>query len=172
MSKKMLTEEDFNNLIDKYGTEILRLCYLYLKDYQLAEDAFQDTFLKVYNNFHKFNGLSTEKTWITRICINTCKNYLRNPWKRKVKLGNTELNQNEISDQEIFDELEKSELFSSIMNLKQTYKDIILMYYYQQLSVKEISQILGISESNAFTRLSRARQLLKDEIGGIIYEQS
>ena len=168
----MLTEEDFNNLIDKYGTEILRLCYLYLKDYQLAEDAFQDTFLKVYNNFHKFNGLSTEKTWITRICINTCKNYLRNPWKWKVKLGNTELNQNEISDQEIFDELEKSELFSSIMNLKQTYKDIILMYYYQQLSVKEISQILGISESNAFTRLSRARQLLKDEIGGIIYEQS
>ena len=172
MSKKMLTEEDFNNLIDKYGTEILRLCYLYLKDYQLAEDAFQDTFLKVYNNFHKFNGLSTEKTWITRICLNTCKNYLRNPWKWKVKLGNTELNQNEISDQEIFDELEKSELFSSIMNLKQTYKDIILMYYYQQLSVKEISQILGISESNAFTRLSRARQLLKDEIGGIIYEQS
>jgi RNA polymerase sigma-70 factor (ECF subfamily) len=80
--------------------------------------------------------------------------------------------QNKISDQEIFDELEKSELFNSIMNLKQTYKEIILMYYYQQLSVKEISQILDISESNAFTRLSRARQFLKNEIGGIIYEQS
>ncbi|MCQ4925537.1 RNA polymerase sigma factor [Tissierella carlieri] len=172
MSRKTLTEEHFNNLIDKYGTEILRLCYLYLKDYQLAEDACQDTFLKVYSNFHKFNELSTEKTWITKICINTCKNYLRNPWKRKVKLENRELVQNEISDQEIFDELEKSELFSSIMNLKQTYKEIILMYYYQQLSVKEISQILDISESNAFTRLSRARQFLKDKIGGIIYEQS
>ena len=172
MGRKMLTEERFNNLIDRYGTEILRLCYLYLKDYQLAEDAFQDTFLKIYNNFHKFNGLSTEKTWITRICINTCKNYLRNPWKKKVKLENKELIQNKISDQEIFDELEKSELFNSIMNLKQTYKEIILMYYYQQLSVKEISQILDISESNAFTRLSRARQFLKNEIGGIIYEQS
>lgn len=103
----MLTEELFNNLIDEYGTEILRLCYLYLKDYQLAEDACQDTFLKVYSNFHNFNRLSTEKTWITRICINTCKNYLRNPWKRKVKLGNSELIQNEISDQEIFDKLEK-----------------------------------------------------------------
>ncbi|MBU5313036.1 sigma-70 family RNA polymerase sigma factor [Tissierella carlieri] len=172
MSRKTLAEEHFNNLIDKYGTEILRLCYLYLKDYQLAEDACQDTFLKVYSNFHKFNELSTEKTWITKICINTCKNYLRNPWKRKVKLENRELVQNEISDQEIFDELEKSELFSSIMNLKQTYKEIILMYYYQQLSVKEISQILDISESNAFTRLSRVRQFLKDKIGGIIYEQS
>ena len=172
MSRKTLAEEHFNNLIDKYGTEILRLCYLYLKDYQLAEDACQDTFLKVYSNFHKFNELSTEKTWITKICINTCKNYLRNPWKRKVKLENRELVQNEISDQEIFDELEKSELFSSIMNLKQTYKEIILMYNYQQLSVKEISQILDISESNAFTRLSRARQFLKDKIGGIIYEQS
>jgi len=170
MSRKMLTEERFNNLIDEYGNEILRLCYLYLKDYQLAEDAFQDTFLKIYNNFHKFNGLSTEKTWITRICINTCKNYLRNPWKRKVKLGNSELIQNEISDREIFDELEKSELFNSIMNLKQTYKEIILMYYYQQLSVKEISQILDISETNAFTRLSRARQFLKERIGGNIDE--
>lgn len=58
------------------------------------------------------------------------------------------------------------------MNLKQKYKEIILMYYYQQLSVKEISQILDILEANAYTRLSRARQLLKDEIGGIIYEQS
>ena len=80
--------------------------------------------------------------------------------------------QNEISDQEIFDKLEKSELFNFIMNLKQKYKEIILMYYYQQLSVKEISQILDILEANAYTRLSRARQLLKDEIGGIIYEQS
>lgn len=162
MSKKMLTEEDFNNLIDDYGNEILRLCCLYLKDYQLAEDAFQETFLKVYRNFNKFNELSTAKTWITRICINTCKNYLRNPWKRKVKLGDSEMLQIEFSDREIFEELEKSELFYSIMNLKQTYKEIILMYYYQELSVKEISQILGISESNAFTRLSRARQLLKD----------
>ena len=68
--------------------------------------------------------------------------------------------------------LEKSELFNFIMNLKQKYKEIILMYYYQQLSVKEISQILDILEANAYTRLSRARQLLKDEIGGIIYEQS
>ncbi len=172
MSKETLTEEYFNKLIDKHGTEILRLCYLYLRDYQLAEDAFQDTFLKVYNNFHKFNKLSTEKTWITRICINTCKNYLRNPWKRKVRLENRELIQNGISDREIFDELERSELFNSIMNLKHTYKEIILMYYYQQLSVKEISQILDISEPNAFTRLSRARQFLKNKIGGIIYEQS
>jgi RNA polymerase sigma-70 factor (ECF subfamily) len=170
MSRKILTEDHFNNLIDEYGTEILRLCYLYLKDYQLAEDACQDTFLKVYKSFHSFNGFSTEKTWITKICINTCKNYLRNPWKRKVMLENKELIQNEVSDKEIFAELEKSELFNSIMKLKKNYKEIILMYYYQQLSVNEISQILDITESNAFTRLSRARQLLKDELGGIIYE--
>ncbi|MBU5426903.1 sigma-70 family RNA polymerase sigma factor [Tissierella pigra] len=170
MGRKILTEEHFNSLIDEYGTEILRLCYLYLKDYQLAEDACQDTFLKVYKSFHSFNGLSTEKTWITKICINTCKNYLRNPWKRKVTLENKEFIQEEVSDKEIFAELEKSELFNSIMNLRKKYKEIILMYYYQQLSVNEISQILDISESNAFTRLSRARQLLKDELGGIIYE--
>jgi len=167
MNNKKIDEQDLTRLINEYGTEILRLCYLYLKDYQLAEDACQDTFLKVYKNLPNFNALSSEKTWITKICINTCKNYLRNPWRRKVILGNKE---KEISDEEIFSDLENSDLFSSIMKLKQSYKEIILMYYYQQLSVKEISQILDISESNAFTRLSRARQVLKDELGGIIYE--
>lgn len=170
MGKKILTEEHFNSLIDEYGTEILRLCFLYLKDYQLAEDACQDAFLKVYKSFHSFNELSTEKTWITKICINTCKNYLRNPWKRKVTLENKEFIQEKVPDKEIFAELGKSELFNSIMKLRKNYKEIILMYYYQQLSVKEISQILNISESNAFARFSRARQLLKDELGGIIYE--
>lgn len=172
MAKNSLTEEYFSQLMDTYGTEVLRLCYLYLRDYQLAEDACQDTFLKVYHNFNKFKGFSSEKTWITKIAINTCKNYLRNPWKRKVIFPKEPIDVEKISDKELFSELEKSELFIAVLQLKKIYKDVILMYYYQQLSVNEIAQILDISESNAFTRLCRARQLLKKDIGGLSYEQS
>lgn len=170
MAKNTITEAHLGQLMDTYGTEILRLCYLYLRDYQLAEDACQDTFIKVYHHFYQFKGLSSERTWITKIAINTCNSYLRNPWKRKVILP-TEANALEKNaDTLLFDELESSELFQAILQLKKIYKDVILMYYYQAFSVSEIATILGISEYNAFTRLCRARKLLKEELGGLIYE--
>jgi RNA polymerase sigma-70 factor (ECF subfamily) len=170
MNKNTLSEEDFNNLITTYGTDILRLCYLYLKDYQLAEDACQETFIKVYKNFYSFNGHSSMKTWITRICINTCKNHLRNSWFKKIVLSSEKIINAEVSDKDVFEDLNKSDLFSSIMKLKPKYKDIILMYYYQQLSTKEIAEILEITEANVSTRLFRARKKLKNDIGGVIYE--
>lgn len=170
MNKIILTEKEFNDLISEYGTEILRLCYLYLKDYQLAEDACQDTFLKVYKNFDSFKGKSSMKTWITRICINTCKNHLRSSWFKKIVLSNEKLINTEVSDKDLFNEPQKSDLFTVVVNLKPKYKDIILMYYYQQLSVKEIAIVLDITEANVSTRLFRARKKLKKEMGGVIYE--
>ncbi|SHH85493.1 RNA polymerase sigma-70 factor, ECF subfamily [Caloranaerobacter azorensis DSM 13643] len=173
MSKETMNEQDFNRLINEYGTEILRLCYLYLKDYQLAEDACQDTFLRVYKKFHTFKGNSSEKTWITRICINVCKNYLRSSWLKRIVLNDKKLKNKKVSDKELFDRLEDNDLFKSIMKLKPKYREIILMYYYQQFTVKEIAEILCISESNAYARLSRARKELKNRgIGEMVYEQS
>ena len=176
MKNKTLDEQELNRLMNTYGTEVLRLCYLYLKNYSLAEDACQDTFLKVYKNFHKFQGNSSEKTWITRICINTCKNYLRSSWIKKVvldyKLDYKKVSKSLISHEEMFSKIEDDDLIGLIMDLKAKYKEVILMYYYQELTVKEMSEILRISESNVYTRLSRARNSLKNKcMGGAIYER-
>lgn len=70
-------EPDINKLVLLYGNELLRMCFLYLKDMHLAEDALQDTFIKAFNCYGQFNGKSNEKTWLTRIAINVCKDYLR-----------------------------------------------------------------------------------------------
>lgn len=67
-----------------YGNDILRLAYIYVKDKDLIEDIFQDVFVKIYKNYYKFNRKSSEKTWIITITINTCKDYLRTSWIRKV----------------------------------------------------------------------------------------
>ena len=64
-------------LIDLYGDAILRLCILYLGDRQLAEDAFQETFLKAWEKWDGFRGESSVKTWLTRIAVNTCRDMLR-----------------------------------------------------------------------------------------------
>ncbi|WDC84697.1 sigma-70 family RNA polymerase sigma factor [Caloramator sp. mosi_1] len=67
-------------LIDEYGDDILRLCYIYTKDYSQAEDLFQEVFIKVYKNIDKFRQDSDVYTWITKIAINTCKDYLKSAW--------------------------------------------------------------------------------------------
>lgn len=170
MNREVLSEEEFNDLIMEYGTEILRLCYLYLKDYQLSEDACQETFLKVYKNFYKFKGNSSIKTWITRICINTCKNYLRSSWFKRIILSSEKIINKNISNEDIFEEINKSDLFNCVMKLKPKYKDVILMYYYQCFTTKEIAQILEITDANVSTRLFRARKKLKRDIGGVLFE--
>lgn len=60
------------------------MCFLYLKDIRLAADAVQDTFVKVYTSYSQFEGKASEKTWIMRIAINVCKNYLRSSWWRRI----------------------------------------------------------------------------------------
>ncbi len=72
-------------LIDHYGDGLLRLCLLYLGDRQLAEDAFQETFLKAWKSLPDFRGDSNMKTWLTRIALNTCRSMLRTGWFRLLR---------------------------------------------------------------------------------------
>lgn len=78
---------DIGRMMKKYGNQVLRICYIYLKDYNLSEDATQETFIKVYNKYYLFNGKSSEITWITKIAINICNDYLRTAWLRKIVIG-------------------------------------------------------------------------------------
>lgn len=160
---------DIEILIGQYGTEILRLCYLYLKDYQLAEDACQETFIRVYNKRHTFKGKSSIKTWIISICINVCRNDLRNNWFRKVILNPPKY----MEEMKQFTEEETkhdSDLMDCIKALKPKYREVILLYYYQELSVKEISNMLGMSEASIYKRLSRAKKDMREKgIGEYIH---
>ena len=78
----MPANETIIRLMNIYGDSILRMCFLYLKDYHLAEDAAQETFIKAMNSYDMFHSLSSEKTWLTRIAINCCKNIMRTNWFR------------------------------------------------------------------------------------------
>ena len=66
----MPAEQFLERLMDEYGNTVLRMCYLYLKDYQLAEDAVQETFIKAMKSYESFEHKSSEKTWLIRIAIN------------------------------------------------------------------------------------------------------
>lgn len=159
----MLTNEDeVNRIISLYGNQILRMSYLMLNDYDLAQDVVQDTLIKVIKKYSTLQNKENEKTWIMRIAINQCKNQLRGQWIKKIILYEDETKYDKRTI-----ELEVNEddnILESILSLNDKYKEVILLYYYQELSIKEIASALGKKESNIQQLLKRARQQLKERM--------
>lgn len=154
-TKEEMTEQ-VEILMTSYGNEILRLCFMYLKDYHLAQDAFQETFLRVYKGYGKYRKDSTEKTWISKIAINVCKDILKSSWNKRVDVVR------EIFDQTDNQEEKDDALLQEVMMLSPKYKEVVLLYYYQEFKINEISKILGISETAVNKRLARAKDKLKN----------
>lgn len=166
-----LEEVNIRDLIDEYGNSIFRMCFLYLKDFHLAEDAVQETFIKVYKNHSSFKGDSSEKTWVIRIAINVCKNYLRGSWWKRIDESAV---LESVPVKENFDD-EKSELAENlileVMKLNTKYKEVILLYYYQELKVREIAEVLLIPEATVSTRLKRAKDKLRINLEGDFFNE-
>ena len=157
-------------MMDTYGNYIARMCYILLKDRNLAEDATQEVFIRAYNNLESFRGEATEKTWLTSIAMNICKNYVRTSWFRRVQIGIEKIEGTCLVEEELTASIEKSDLLKQVMHLSKKYREVILLHYYQELKISQIAQILGISESSVKMRLSRAKGKLKQELEeGYIY---
>ena len=157
---------DISNMVELYGNSLLRMCYLYLKDIQLAEDAVQDTFVNAYRNWDKFKGKSSEKTWLTSIAINVCKTQYRNSW-RKNTVYLDEL-QSEPYDTDI---IQDDTVLNEIAKLKPAYREVILLFYYQEMKQKEIAEALNISDSAVAVRLTRAREQLRNALKGWYFNE-
>ena len=147
-------------LMTQYGDYIIRFCYMYLKNWHLAEDASQEVFLKSYKHLESFREEATEKTWLSSIAINVCRNYSRTSWFKKVAIGiEVDSKSTEYSMEEmLLKKVEESEILKVVGELPIKYKEVILLYYYEELKIKEIATILHINEEAVKMRLSRARK--------------
>ena len=150
-------------MIDQYGDDVLRLCMLYLGDRQLAEDAFQITMTKAWRRLHAFRGESSVKTWISRIAVNTCRDMLRSGWFRMLRRSEPE---EKLFAAAAADDGEARELRSLVLSLPGKYREVIVLYYYEDMKVREIAALLEIPVASVSTRLRRARAMLKLELEG------
>lgn len=166
----MSAEEKIEQLLNDYGNSIFRMCFLYLKDYHLAEDAAQETFIKAMYSYNSFQGKASEETWLTQIAINTCKNIMRTNWFRLSRNELKEDVQNLDNSFEII--IEEDSLSKAIMRLRADDRKIILLYYYQELSMKEIAQIIGKNENVVIQRVNRARGRLKKILLEVGYDEA
>lgn len=153
-----ILEKQFCRMVDQNQTALLRLCYMQLQDQALAEDAVQETFLKAYRSLDSFRGACSEKTWLTRIAINTCRDMRRSGWFRRVDRHITPEDLPETGDS--FQEADE-EITLALMNLSRRCREIVLLRYYQQMSIEEVAETLGVSASTVSTQLNRARKKLR-----------
>ncbi len=149
-------EERIGQMIQTYEKDLLRLCCMYLKDRTTAEDAVQETFVKAYRNLKNFRGESNEKTWLVRIAINVCKDMQRTAWfqnlGRMVNLDDVKLPQ----ETEV-----RSEVVEQIMSLPKKLKEVVLLFYYENMNQSEIAEALGVSVTIVHRRLNKAREALR-----------
>ena len=160
---------DIETLMRKHGNEVLRTAYSYVKDKFTAEDIFQEDFIKVYKNLENFRDESDIKTWIIRITINTAKDYLKSAYSRKV-VPMMEFKEDQLVSDNDFEEIENrdrdEQVKKTVMSLPEQYREVLLCVYYHDMSVADTAKSLGIAEGTVKSRLSRARDMMKNKLEG------
>lgn len=169
MSNGMIRDTDrqpapeLERLVAQYQGAVLRTCYLYLCDRSQAEDAVQETFLKVYRSLDSFRGESSEKTWILKIAMRTCYDMNHSGWSR---FFNRRVTPEMLPEASVpFTERDDA-LTQAVMRLPEKLRRVIILYYYQGLSVREIAETLGITQPSVSSRMKRGREKLKAALEG------
>ena len=155
-------------LMNKYGTALVRLCYAWLGDAALAEDAVQESFVKAWKHLDRFRGESAQKTWLTRIAINTCKDMRRTRWFRHLLDGG----QDALAAVAAPQRAEADDTVSrAIASLPMKDRQVVLLHYYQGLTLEEIGKVLGLGVPAINSRLFRARSKLSDMLRGWYFDE-
>lgn len=160
---------DIETLMREYGNDVLRTAYSYVNDRDAAQDLFQETFIKAYYNLDKFRGDSSIKTWLIRITINVCKDYLKSAYQKHV-VPMMEFEEDAIVSDSDFEEVENADrnaqIRQAVAELPEEYREAVLCVYFQEMSVSEAAEALGVPEGTVKSRLSRAREKLKKVLEG------
>jgi RNA polymerase sigma factor (sigma-70 family) len=156
----------FEKIMDDYGDRLTKLSYNYTKDWNLAEDIVQDVFITCYKEYENIHKIVSFKAWIFRITINKCKDVLKSSIFRRVVTNSNLLKfttSSELSpEMAILKSSEEEFLSTCVLILPIKYREVITLYYYEELSIEEISEILKINRNTIKTRLNRARMKLKE----------
>ena len=161
---------DLESMMRTYGNDVLRTAYMYVKDIHTAEDIFQEVFIKADRNKDNFRGESSVKTWLIRITVNACKDYLKSAYNRRVTpLQEFQENAmpvgNGMTSESDFDGIERKEtqqeVRNAVMSLPESHRAVVLCVYFQGMTVPEAAKALGLAEGTVKSRLSRAKEKLR-----------
>ncbi|MEK4701319.1 sigma-70 family RNA polymerase sigma factor [Solibacillus sp. FSL R7-0668] len=163
-----MDKEEKDYILEKmmidYGNELVRLAFSYVKDVEIAKDMVQNSFIKCYKNMESFQYDAHIKTWLYRITINECKDYLKS-WNYKMVQVKSFIHETAKSiipstEKTVIDKYNNEKIKDTIFSLPKIYREVVYLYYYNSLTTEEIAKVLGISVNTVKTRLRRAKQRL------------
>lgn len=155
--------EYISQLFSEHGDEVIRICFLYLRNREDAEDAAMEAFSRALAKSAGFRGGSQPRTWLVRIAINVCKDMLRSRSRRK-NLGSTPLEDIPAND-ELSVQEDRLAVSSAISSLPPIYREAAVLHFYNGFTIKESAKIAGITQTAMAFRIRRARELLKKSLG-------
>lgn len=157
----LCTDKGLAEMYQRNVDMVYRICYMYLKNTVDAEDAVQSVFLKLLKSHMTFNDYEHEKAWLIITAKNYCKDIFKSWWKRqRVDFDSLP----EIATQE--EDTQTGEVLAKLLALPEKYRIVLHLHYFEDYSVKEISELLGSRESTIRTQLLRGRERLKIDLGG------
>ncbi len=156
----MRSEPEVNRAIAQYADMVFRLCMVHLQNHADAEDAFQTVFLKYTLSKQVFQSQEHEKAWLIRVTSNTCRDQLKSFFRKYF----VSLEEERIPDAQVCEE--QQAVLEAVWSLPKPYREAVYLHYYEGYSAPEIAEILHKNTNTIYTHLSRAREMLKEILGG------
>ncbi|MFQ9064190.1 MAG: RNA polymerase sigma factor [Eubacterium sp.] len=161
----MMTEEKFIHAVKRNSQRLFVIAFSYLKNKHDAEDALQNAFLKLWKSKIEFNDDLGIDKWLTKVLVNDCKNFFNLSFRQNKSIE-------EVYDVSTFDKYFNVDLYNAVMSLNKKERLCVILFYYDDLTISDISKVTGIKESTVKSLLKRSRNKLKLMLGDEwIYEQ-
>ncbi|MCR5703760.1 MAG: sigma-70 family RNA polymerase sigma factor [Eubacterium sp.] len=161
-----MDRKNYTEIVERYSNNLYKIAISYCKNRYDAEDILQTVFVKLLQADEGFESDEHLKRWLIRVTVNCCKDFCSSFWKRRTMGMDEARNEGEWN----FPTSEQSTLYEQVMRLPQKYRLVIHLYYYEEYTVKEIAEILGIKETTVQTQLMRGRKKLESELKEAQYE--
>lgn len=161
------TDISTQELLEKYSDMVYRLAYARTGNVYDAQDITQEVFLKYIKADKEFHDEEHRKAWLLTVAANTGNSMMKSAWFRHRADFEEAGSEDYYMPQMPF---EGGSVTDAVKELPEKYRIVIHLFYYEELSVKEISTILKMTQSNVKSRLSRARQMLREMLKGADYE--
>lgn len=160
----VVDREEYLRIADRYIDMVYRVALNSCKNTYDADDVVQNTFMKLLKCKKNFESDEHVRNWLIKVAVNECNSIWSSSWKKR----NVALDEGYDSayNEPVFSQEEQGELYEKLMELPPKYRQVLYLYYYEELSIREIAGVLKISETAVSTRLQRARLKIKEKLGG------
>ncbi|MGM0752503.1 MAG: sigma-70 family RNA polymerase sigma factor [Bacillota bacterium] len=155
-------------IMDEYGERLTKLAYNYVNDWSQAEDIVQDVFITCFRHYEKIDEIISFKAWIYRLVINRAKDVLKSSAFKRVVMNSSLLSlftsKEPLPEMSLLKRSEEELLSRCVLDLPVKYREVIILYYYEECSIEEITELLRLNSNTIKTRLNRGRSKLKNRM--------